>query len=138
VTMVLVPGLFAYGLFCFYTKTMLDPLPFLSAFGVVFISHLFYLTLTLMLGAFFNGRGPVIGLGLGLLFLQQYLIAAVPALGYFLPWKLVVPINNGTDAMVPALLRGEPITSFLPIAVVFFECVLFVAISLWRFNREEF
>jgi len=138
VTMVLVPGLFAYGLFCYYTKTMLEPLPFLSAFGVVFISHLFYLTLTLMLGAFFNGRGPVIGLGLGLLFLQQYLIAAVPALGYFLPWKLVVPLNNGTDAIVPALLRGDPITSFLPIAVVFLECVLFVAISLWRFNREEF
>lgn len=138
VTMVLVPGLFAYGLFCYYTKTILDPLPFLSAFGVVFISHLFYLTLTLMLGAFFNGRGPVIGLGLGLLFLEQYLIAAVPALGFFLPWKLVVPLNNGTDAIVPALLRGDPITSFLPIAVVFLESILFVAISLWRFNREEF
>jgi len=138
VTMILVPGLFAYTLFCYYTKTMLDPLPFLSAFGIVFISHLFYLTLTLMLGAFFNGRGPVIGLGLGLLFLQQYLIAAVPVLGYFLPWNLVVPLNNGTDAIVPALLRGEPVTSFLPIAVVFFECILFVAISLWRFNREEF
>ncbi len=61
VTMVLVPGLFAYGLFCYYTKSLMDPLPFLSAFGVVFISHLFYLTLTLMLGAFFSARGPVIG-----------------------------------------------------------------------------
>jgi hypothetical protein len=27
-TMVAGPGLFAYGLFCYYTKTMLDPLPF--------------------------------------------------------------------------------------------------------------
>lgn len=138
VTMVLVPGLFAYGLFCFYTKTLMDPLPFLSAFGVVFISHLFYLTLTLMLGAFFSGRGPVIGIGLGLLFLQQYLIAAVPLLGYFLPWKLSVPVNNETDALVPALLRGDPVTSFLPIVIVFIECVVFVLLSLWRFNREEF
>lgn len=138
VTMVLVPGLFAYGLFCYYTKTMLDPLPFLSAFGVVFLSHLFYLTLTLMLGTFFSGRGPVIGLGLGLLFLQQYLIAAVPALGYFLPWTLVIPVNDNTMAIVPALLRGDPVTSFLPIVVVFIECVVFVLISLWRFNREEF
>jgi hypothetical protein len=117
---------------------MLDPLPFLSAFGVVFLSHLFYLTLTLMLGAFFSGRGPVIGLGLGLLFLQQYLIAAVPALRYVLPWTLVIPVNDNTMAIVPALLRGDPITSFLPIAGVFLECVLFVVLSLWRFNREEF
>jgi len=138
VTMVLVPGLFAYGLFCYYTKTLMDPLPFLSAFGVVFISHLFYLTLTLMLGAFFSARGPVIGIGLGLLFLQQYLIAAVPLLGYFLPWKLSVPLNNETDAIVPALLRGDPVTSFLPIGLIFLECVLFVILTLWRFNREEF
>lgn len=137
-TMVVLPGLVAFVIFLFRTKAGLDPLSFLAGLGVIFLNQLFYLTLTLMLGAFFNGRGPVIGLGLGLLFLQQYLIAAVPALGYFLPWKLVVPLNNGTDAIVPALLRGDPITSFLPIAVVFLECVLFVAISLWRFNREEF
>ena len=138
VTMVLVPGLFAYTLFCYYTKSMMDPLPFLAAFGIIFLSHLFYLTLTLMLGAFFSGRGPVIGLGLGLLFLQQYLIAAVPLLGYFLPWNLVVPINDETDALVPALLRGDPVTSFLPIVFVFIECVVFVLLALWRFNKEEF
>jgi hypothetical protein len=91
-----------------------------------------------MLGAFFNSRGPVIGIALGFLFLQQYLVALLPALRYLLPWTLVIPLNNGTDAIVPALLLGEPVSSFIPILGVAVECVLFVLVSLWRFNREEF
>jgi ABC-type transport system involved in multi-copper enzyme maturation permease subunit len=138
VTMVLVPGLFVYTLLSVATKSVMDPVPFLAAWGVIFLSHLFYLTLTLMLGAFFNSRGPVIGIALGFLFLQQYLVALLPALRYLLPWTLVIPLNNGTDAIVPALLLGEPVSSFIPILGVAVECVLFVLVSLWRFNREEF
>jgi ABC-2 type transport system permease protein len=138
VTMILVPGLVAYGLFCVYTQSVLDPVPFLKAFGVVFVSHLFYLTLTLMMGAFFNNRGPVIGLALGLLFLQQYLIAALPFLGYLLPWKMVIPLNNEAEAIVPAILRGDPVVSWLPVLFVLVECVIFVLLTLWRFNKEEF
>lgn len=138
VTMVLVPGVFAYALLSVASKAALNPASFLAAWGVIFISHLFYLTLTLMLGAFFNARGPVIGLALGILFLQQYLVGLLPILRYLLPWTLAIPINNQTDAIVPALLLGEPISSFLPILGVAVECVLFVLVSLWRFNREEF
>ena len=33
VTMVVVPGLFAYGLFCYYTNPILPPLPFVVGVG---------------------------------------------------------------------------------------------------------
>ncbi|MCJ7583812.1 MAG: ABC transporter permease [Anaerolineales bacterium] len=138
VTMVVLPGVVAYVLFFIRTKAGLDPLSFLAALGVIFLNHLFYLTLTLMLGAFFNSRGPVIGIGLAFLFMQQYLIGLLSVLRHVLPWTLVVPLNNETEAVVPALLSGQPIYSYIPIVAVVVECILFVLIGLWRFNREEF
>jgi ABC-2 type transport system permease protein len=138
VTMVVLPGVAAYVLFFIRIKAGLDPLSFLAALGVIFLNLLFYLTLTLMLGSFFNNRGPVIGIGLAILFLQQYLIGLLPVLRYGLPWTLVVQLNNETEAVVPALLSGQPIYSYIPIVAVAVECILFVLISLWRFNREEF
>ena len=136
-TMVVLPGLVAYVLFFIRLKSALDPLAFLAALGILFLNQLFYLTLTLMLGAIFNSRGAVIGIALAFLFLQQYLVGLLPALRYILPWTLVVPLNNQTEAVVPALLSSQPIYSFLPILAVAAECIVFVGISLWRFNREE-
>jgi ABC-2 type transport system permease protein len=137
VTMVVLPGIVAYVLFFIRTKAGMDPLLFMAGLGVLFLHHLFYLTLTLMLGSFFNSRGPVIGISLAFLFMQQYLIGLLPALRYVLPWTLVVPLNNQSEVVVPALLTGQPIYSYIPIIAVVVECVLFVLISLWRFNREE-
>jgi ABC-2 type transport system permease protein len=137
-TMVVLPGVVAYVLFFIRTKAGLDPLSFLAALGVIFLNHLFYLTLTLMLGSFFNSRGPVIGIGLAFLFMQQYLIGLLPVLRHVLPWTLVVPLNNETEAVIPALLSGQPIYSYIPIVAVSAWCILFLLICLWRFNREEF
>jgi ABC-2 type transport system permease protein len=138
VTMVLVPGLAAYALLSLASKAMLDPLHFLLAFGVIFLSHLFYLTFTLMLGTFFRGGGPVIGLALALLFLQQYLVGLLPVTRYLVPWTLVIPLNNTNNAVVPNLLQGQPAGSYTLIAAVAVEIVLFTLISVYRFNREEF
>ncbi len=137
-TMVVVPGLVAYVIFFIRTQAPLDPFRFLAALGVIFLNHLFFLTLTLMLGSLFNSRGPVIGLGLAFLFLQQYLVGLLPALRYLIPWTLVVPLNNETNAIVPALLSNQPIYSYIPLVVVGLECILFVLVAVWRFNREEF
>jgi ABC-2 type transport system permease protein len=138
VTMVVLPGVAAYVLFFIRIKAGLDPLSFLAAMGVIFLNLLFYLTLTLMLGSFFNNRGPVIGISLAFMFLQQYLVGLLPILRYVLPWTLVYPLNNEVEAVVSAILSGQPLFSFIPIVAVAVECVLFVLISLWRFNHEEF
>ena len=137
-TMVVLPGVVAYVLFFIRMQIPLDPLRFLAALGVIFLNQLFYLTLTLLMGSLFNGRGPVIGIALAFLFLQQYLIGLLPGLRYLIPWTLVIPLNNEANAIVPSLLSGQPIFSYIPLIAVAVECILFVLVALWRFNREEF
>jgi ABC-2 type transport system permease protein len=137
-TMVILPGIVAYTLTAVATGTAWNLPGFLSAMGVIFLSHFFFLSLTLMLGAFFGSRGPVIGIPLGLLFMQQYLLGWQPALRYVLPWKLVIPIGEQLDAVAPCLLVGSHNYSPILIVVVALESLLFLGIGLWRFSREEF
>jgi ABC-2 type transport system permease protein len=138
ITMILFPGLVAYGLLSFGMKAWLDPLHFLAALGVMFLNLLFFLTLTLMLGSMYNSRGPVIGIPLAIAFLQQFLIGMLPPLRYLLPWTLIVPVGNVSEAIAPSLILGQPADSYVVILGVAIECVLFTLISLRRFEQEEF
>jgi ABC-2 type transport system permease protein len=137
-TMVLVPGILAYIIFAI-RGFQLNPLGFLEALAVIFVSHFFFLALTLMLGAFFNQRGPVIGIPLGVLFLQQNLIGFLPALGYIFPWILIIPIGNGTS-LAYCLMTGATVPQELlvTLGIVLAESLIFILLGLWRFNREEF
>jgi ABC-2 type transport system permease protein len=137
-TMVIVPSIVSYILNVIATHTPWNLPRFLAALGVVFLSHFFFLSLTLMLGTFFSSRGPVIGIVLGLLFMQQYLIGWLPVLGYVLPMKLVLPLGEQLDAVAPCLLVGSHNYSPILIVVVALESLLFIGIGLWRFSREEF
>jgi ABC-2 type transport system permease protein len=138
VTMVVLPGIAAYAMFAITIGSLLNPSAFLAALGVLFINNFFYLSLTLMLGTLFNGRGPVIGISLAFLFLQQYLVRSLPFLRYVLPWNLILPIGDQVDAVVPGLLLGQHTYSPIPVVVVALEGILFILVGLQRFNREEF
>jgi ABC-2 type transport system permease protein len=113
-------------------------LGFFGVLGVILISHLFFLSLTLMLGTFFNSRGPVIGIPLAILFMQQNILGFLPALRYVLPWNLLVPLGN-TNPLVISLIMGTPVQSdhLILLMVAAVESILFILISLWRFNQEE-
>ena len=138
-TMVVIPGIVVYGMISIGVKASPSPLLFLLAFGLIFLSLLFYLTLTLMLGTFFKSRGPVIGITMAILFLQQYMIGLLPVLRYVFPWSLFVDLSNpNVRAIVPSLLTGQPIYSYIPIICLAVESILFILIAVWRFNREEF
>lgn len=138
VTTVLLPGLVAFVILSIRMSSVINPVQFLIALGVIFLNLMFYLSLALMLGVFFNSRGPVVGIPLGLLFAQQYLIAFLPFLRYFLPWPLIVPLNETSNSMVANLLLGDPVSSWLPVGVIALECVLFIVLGIWRFTKEEF
>jgi ABC-2 type transport system permease protein len=139
VTMVVVPCIIAYAIITFSQKASLNPLGFIESMGVIFISHFFFLALTLMLGTFFDSRGPVIGIPLGILFMQQNIIGFIPALGYVLPWNLVVPIGSSTPLVLSLMLKiPVPPNQLITLAAVVIESILFISIGLWRFNREEF
>jgi ABC-2 type transport system permease protein len=139
ITMIVVPCIIAYAIITISQKASLNPLGFIESMGVIFISHFFFLALTLMLGTFFDSRGPVIGIPLGILFLQQNLIGFLPSLRYVLPWNLIIPIGN-TTPLVLSLMNNIPVESdhLITLAAIVVESILFILIGLWRFNREEF
>jgi ABC-2 type transport system permease protein len=111
---------------------------FLLGFLVIVLNMLFYIALTVMLGAILDKRGGVIGIPLALLFGQQYLINAVPALANVLPWGLALPIGEGiTTSIAAALMLGEAPPTWLPVVTVAAATVLCVVVGVWRFRDVE-
>ena len=99
--------------------------------GVVYLGLLFYLTFSLMLGTLFSGRGPVIGIGLGLLFSGSIVISFVPDIAYFLP----VDFQN----IAPQVALGQTLSQVaqIEIAATAAWCIVFMLVALWRFERQE-
>ena len=106
--------------------------PFAGGLTVLTLHLLFYLALTVMLGTVFNSRGPIVGIGVGLIIAGQSLPNLLPQLSTFFPWRL--PWVAG------GLVLGEAVSleAFVAIGVTAAWTVLFVAVALWRFEREEF
>jgi ABC-2 type transport system permease protein len=136
ITMVAVCGGVFYVLCLAHGKVVPKPDQFLGALAITFLDLLWYMTLMLMVGALSNSRGPVIGVPAALVLLQNNLISWLPALRYVLPWTLVASMRK--PAAIEDLLLGRSIASCMPtVAVVAAECILFVVIAVWKFNREE-
>ncbi|MEJ2734542.1 MAG: ABC transporter permease subunit [Anaerolineae bacterium] len=139
VTIVLAQGLIAYLLIYLGSGSALPLTGFMGGLGVHLIHLLFYLTFTLMLGAAFRRRGPVIAIPLVFLFVQQLLLGIFPTLANVLPWTLTVPLDNSAfPSVTAALMTGTEPLSYLPLATTLGVSVLFVAIALWVFERQEF
>ena len=138
VTMVLLPSLVAFFHISYASGEILEPLPFLGGLGIIYLNLVFYLTLTLMLGTFFNNGGPVIAIPLALAFGQQFFLGLHPIMVEVFPWTLVVPYGEVELPIAAAIIRGETPLSMNPMYVALFLIVVFVTLSLWRFNKEEF
>jgi ABC-2 type transport system permease protein len=138
VAMLLLPSLVAYLQLAIAAGGILNPLNFLGGLGVIYINMLFYLTLTLMLGTFFNHRGPVIGIPLALAFGQQILFGLLPFLAQVLPWTLVIPYGDIELTIAASIIRGVAPQTLNPLYFAVFLILIFVGLSIWRFKREEF
>ena len=107
--------------------------PFLLGVGIVALNLLFYLTLTLMLGTLYSGRGPVAAIGIGFVLTGLLLKSMIPMQVLMVtPW-LLGDLSSGL-----ALGMDLPPNWFLPIVATGFWIVLMAVVALWRFNREEF
>ncbi|MGD2047992.1 MAG: ABC transporter permease subunit [Chloroflexota bacterium] len=117
---------------------LLVPLPlalpaFLAGVGLLALCVLFYLALTLMLGTVFNSRGPIIGIGIAII------LAGIFFKGMFPPAVLVV-----TPWLLPDISAGVALGTPLPenwlvhVAITGGWILVFSAVALWRFSREEF
>ncbi len=140
VTVVLVQCISIYFLFPGLTGWEIHIPGLLLGMGLDALFLLFCLTFTLMLGTLFSNRGPVIGISLLSIMIQYYLLG-VTFLRPFLPAFLVLSAGqepNVVFSLATSAVMGQPLPSLLPIATTVGLIVIFLAISLIRFQREEF
>lgn len=104
---------------------------FALATGLLALHLAFYLALTLMLGTLCRTRAAVSGSALAVLGSGMLLPTFVPQIVLVFPFKL--------PDLGAALVLGEnlPPALYTPIAAGALWTVLFVALALWRFEREE-
>jgi ABC-2 type transport system permease protein len=137
VTMVLVQGLLASLIYWLAIGHPVQYWGFLAGLGLAYLVLLFYLCLTLMLGALFHIRGPVIGIPMILIFGYQ-LFGIAPVVYQFMPWNLVMDLGPQQPSLAYALATGQPLPTVTPIIGTVVLSVIFIAVTLWRFQREEF
>ena len=143
VTWVVLPGVLAYLQLKPAMGNGLSAVGFMGALGLNYLNMLFYLTLAFMLATLFNGRGPVLGIGILVDFTGIMQFVALPVQKYvpwlndIMPWKLTVDFGS-SGPLAGYLAVGAPPPTVLPIIATVAWCVLFVAVAIWRFRREEF
>jgi ABC-2 type transport system permease protein len=136
IILIAVQSLVVYLQLVLKAGTYFNPLPFITATGVVCVLLLFYLALALMLGTLFNSTGPVIGIpiavGIGMSILPQLLGKLVPWLIAILPEGLIqLALAIGTGLTLPA-------NWYHPLVSTGVLIVIFIALAIVRWGREEF
>jgi len=136
VTGVLIQAVFAYAQLSLRIGSPW-PAGFFGAMGIVFLNLFFYLTLTFMLGSIFTNRGIVLGISVGLAFAGPLALHSLPIIKDITPWNFFMPLDNAIPPCIPLSL-GQSVQSVLPIIGTALMCLVFIAVTLWRFQREEF
>lgn len=108
---------------------------YIAGLALVFLSLVFYLALTIMLGTLFNNRAAVVGIPIVFLLAESFL-EKVPGLKRVLPGLLVGNAGEGNLAL--ASMKGEPVGPLLPVFTTAFLMALFMATAVWLFKRQEF
>lgn len=139
VVMVLLQGALAFVQVSIARGSLLPIGPFVGGLALVFLNLMFYLTLTIMLGALFKDRGGVIGIPMAILFGYQILMGILPFLGEIMPWALTMPLDQRAgSSLAMAVVMGQALPSVTPIIATALWCVVFTVVAVWRFNRDEF
>jgi hypothetical protein len=99
---------------------------------------LFWLTLTLMMGTFFESTGGVISIPIGLYFAFWFLPGLVPIMVEVNPLVLTFAEPTVMQAIGASLMTGTPVATWMPVITTAILCIVFVAVSIWRFDRQEF
>ena len=133
ITAIVIPA----TIFYFTTRQLVSaPLPmgtFVAGLGLVAIGLLFYISLTLMLGTFFDTRGPIAGIGIGFIMTGLLLKGFIPMqVQIVTPWPLA-DVASG-------LALGADLPSVWPVPIVATSIwiIVMIAMALWRYGQEEF
>jgi hypothetical protein len=112
---------------------MLDFGAFAIAVGVIALSMVFYVTLTVCLGTLFKGRGPVAGIGIAFILTGQFFNGMLPA---FLVMRTPWPLSEvAASYAVQAPSEWNRLTPIIATAI---GIVALSGLAVWRFGRDEF
>jgi ABC-2 type transport system permease protein len=139
VTSVLVPGVLVYVTLGVISELgWLPPLDFLAGMGMLALSTFFWLTLTLMAGTLFDSTGGVIAIPMVVFFAMWFLPSVLTFLIHVSPVVLFVGPGDVNPSVAESLMSGQAPFSWIPVISTAILCVVFIAVAIWRFNRQEF
>lgn len=142
VTAMLVPGILAYLILTIGTGTDLSIPNFIGGVGILYLFAFYWLAFTLMLGTFFDSRGPVIGLPMALIFGQQLILGIAmnisPKIVDYLPYSLVLSQRASSFSIVGDVILGTPPSSWMPVTSSLIAIAIFITVAIWKFRKEEF
>ena len=137
VTGVVVQGMVAYIQLSLRIGSPWPITGFLGMMGMLALNLLFYLALTYMLGSLFTSRGPVLGISLGMALIGPVVLNWMPIFTDFTPWAFFMPITDDVPLGL-AIALGQPPASVSSIICTALACLIFILVTLLRFQREEF
>jgi ABC-2 type transport system permease protein len=139
-TSVIVPGLILYiTLGLFSDLGWLSPRGFAAALVMVSIHTFYWIAFVLMMGTLFESSSAVIAVPMALFFTFWMGTGMIPALIYVSPLLLTFsPAPEQMSALSVSFMTGEPVFSWLPLLATVASCVIFIAVAIQRFNRQEF
>jgi ABC-2 type transport system permease protein len=138
VTMVAAQGGIAYLIIFLVTGNTFPILPYAGALGMLLLSLLFWLAMTVMLSTLSNMRGMAIGIPLFLLLGYTLFVEFAPWTADYMPWNLTSAVSASRPAMGLSLVLGQPILTLMPLVATAIGCLVFTMAAIWRFQRDEF
>ncbi len=139
-TSVIVPGVILYiSLGLFSDFGWLSPLGFIAALLMVSLHTFYWIALVLMMGTLFESSSGVIAVPMTLFFIFWMGTDLIPSLIYISPLLLTFsPAPDQMSSLFVSFATGEPVFSWLPLISTIVSCIIFIAVAIWRFNRQEF
>ncbi len=138
-TSVIVPGVIFYvTLGLFSDVGWLSPLGFMAGLSMILLHTFYWIALVLMMGTLSDSSSAVIAVPMTLFFVFWMGPGMVPALIYVSPLLLTSSPGPEMNALAVSFMTGEPVFSWLPLISTIVSCVVFIAIAILRFNRQEF
>ncbi len=138
-TAVLVPGVIFYitlGLFSDYG--WLPPLGYLEGLLMIALHTFYWIALVLMMGTLSESSGVVIGVPMALCFAFWTGASIFPALIYVSPLLLTFSPAPEQMSLSVSFMTGQPVFSWLPLIATIVSSIVFIAVAIWRYNRQEF
>ena len=139
-TAVIVPGVIVYITLGLFSQIgWLSPFGFAAALVMASLTTFYWITLVLMMGTLSDSSSVVLAVPIALFFIFAYGPGLIPALLYISPLLLTFsPAPDQINSLAGSFMTSEPVFSWLPLILTVVSCVIFIAVAIWRFNRQEF